>query len=126
MLAKVHSVDFHFVSIGHHDIDKDLEQWARWVRPRPAGWQTHPMFKQYRSHAWQWHVPELHPPINTLDAHKMEIAVSKLPQKNRDAVRWHYVFRNNPIQMARQLGVSKLGLLALVVAGRTMLNNRSK
>jgi DNA-directed RNA polymerase specialized sigma24 family protein len=124
MLAKVHSVDFHYVSPAHAAIDERLQLWARWVRVRPSGWQTHPMFKQYRSHAWQWERPEAKAPINTLDAVAMEKAVSQLPEKHRDAVRWSYVFQNNPIQMARRLAVSKDGLLALVVDGRSMLNNR--
>lgn len=124
MLAKVHSVDFHYVSESHREIDLALTQWARWVRVKPSGWQTHPMFRQYRSHAWQWEAPIVQAAINTLEAHKTEKAVSALPEKHRDAVRWSYVFRNNPIQMARRLGVSKEGLLALVVDGRTMLINR--
>lgn len=124
MLAKVHSVDFHYVSEAHREIDADLTQWARWVRVKPSGWQTHPMFRQYRSHHWQWHMPEFQIPVNTLEAHEMEKAVARLPEKNRDAVRWHYVYRNNPIQMARRLAVSKEGLLRLVVDARQMLVNR--
>jgi DNA-directed RNA polymerase specialized sigma24 family protein len=124
MLAKVHSVDFHYVSDAHQAIHERLELWARWVRVKPTGWQTHPMFKQYRSHSWQWHTPEIRTPVNTLEAHALEKAVSALPEKHRDAVRWSYVFQNNPLQMARRLGVSKEGLLALVVDGRAMLINR--
>lgn len=126
MLAKVHAVDFHYVQDGHQAIHARLEDWARWVRVKPSGWHTHPMFKQYRSHAWQWERPVYQTPINTLEAHEMEKAVAKLPEKNRDAVRWSYVYCNNPIQMARRLGVSREGLLELVVNGRTMLKNRSK
>ena len=124
MLAKVHSVDFFHIRKEHRDIDETLCMWARWVRPRSSGWQTQPMFRQYRSHAWQWHTPEIHLPINTLDAHNTEKAVAALPEKQRDAIRWNYVFRNNAIQMARQLGVSNAGLLELINQGRTMLNNR--
>ena len=124
MLAKVHSVDFHYVSDAHLAIDARLQEWARWVRVRPAGWQSHPMFKQYRSHAWQWHRPEYKTPVNTLEAHEMEKAVAKLPDKHRAAIRWSYVFSNNPIQMARRLAVSREGLLSLVVDGRSMLINR--
>lgn len=124
MLQKVHSVDFHYVSDAHLEIDAQLVQWARWVRVKPSGWQTHPMFKQYRSHHWQWHEPVYQPPMNTLEAHETEKAVSKLPDKHREAIRWHYVFQNNPIQMARRLAVTKQGLLDLVVDGRQMLVNR--
>ena len=117
-------VDFHHVKDTHREIDAQLCAWARWVRVRPSGWQTHPMFRQYRSHAWQWERPVIQDPVNTLEAHKIEKAVAKLPDKQRDAVRWSYVFRNNPNQMARRLGVSMGGLLELVVQGRTMLVNR--
>jgi len=54
----------------------------------------------------------------------MEKAVYALPEKHREAVRWWYVYRRDPVAMARKLGVSKQGLADLVEAGRTMLNNR--
>jgi DNA-directed RNA polymerase specialized sigma24 family protein len=124
MLARTKSVDYHYVSDAHLEIDGKLQQWARWVRVRPGGWQTHPMFKEYRSHSWQWRRPEVRDPINSLEAHAMEKAVARLPDKHRDAIRWAYVMCNNPIQMARKLAVSKEGLMVLVVQGRTMLTNR--
>jgi DNA-directed RNA polymerase specialized sigma24 family protein len=119
-------IDYHYVSEKHENVNRLLVQWARWVKVRPTGWQTHPMFAQYRSKAWQWHVPELHTPINTLEAADMEKLVGGLPEKHRDAVRWHYVYTNSPAAMARQLAVSKQGLLDLVIDGRTMLVNRYK
>lgn len=119
-------VDYFAVADGHLAIHARLEQWARWVRVRPHGWQTAPMFRQYRSHAWQWETPEVRAAVNTLDAVAMERAVSALPQKNRDAIRWCYVLTGNPLAMARRLGVSRAGLMELVESGRTMLVNRSE
>ena len=63
-------------------------------------------------------------PVNTLDAVLVEKAVAALPEKHREAVRWWYVYRRDPVAMARNLGVSKQGLADLVEAGRTMLKNR--
>ena len=54
----------------------------------------------------------------------LEKAVYALPEKHREAIRWWYVYRRDPVGMARLLGVSKQGLADLVNAGRTMLQNR--
>ena len=73
----------------------------------------------------QWEVsPAVPVTVNTLDAADMEKAVSALPVKQREAVRWSYVYGRDPLGMARQLAVSKQGLADLVDAGRTMLQNR--
>lgn len=126
MLAKVKSVDYFIVSEAHADIHNRLELWARWVKPRKAGWTVSPMFRQYRSHAWQWETPEVRATINILDAVEIEKAVAQLPEKHKCAIRWNYVFKSSPVAMARQLGVSKEGLADLVRVGRTMLENRMK
>lgn len=118
-------VDYHLVPDGQLDIHRRLTDWARWVRVRPSGWQVAPMFRQYRSHAWQWEAPEVRAQVNIPDAVAMEKAVSLLPEKHRDAVRWAYVFTGNPVGMAARLGVSKAGLLDLVCTGRIMLRNRA-
>lgn len=117
-------VDFHLVPDHHLGIHERLTAWARWVRVRPHGWQVAPMFRQYRSHAWQWHTPEVKASINIPEAVEMEKAVSQLPEKHREAVRWCYVFAGPPGACARRLGVSKQGLHDLIAAGRTMLVNR--
>jgi DNA-directed RNA polymerase specialized sigma24 family protein len=118
------NVDFFYVDPGQIAIHEALNNWANWVRVRPHGWQVAPMFRQYRSHAWQWHTPEVRAQANIPDAVAMEKAVSLLPEKHRAAVRWAYVACGHPAKMARDLGVSKQGLMELVVAGRTMLRNR--
>lgn len=118
-------VDFHIVPDGQLAIHQALENWSRWVRVRPHGWQVSPMFRLYRSKTWQWHTPEIKAQTNVPEAVEMEKAVSLLPAKHRDAVRWHYVHCGSPAGIARHLGVSKQGLAELVVVARTMLRNRA-
>ena len=117
-------VDFFEVHDRHLSIHSRLEEWARWVRVRPHGWQIQPMFRHYRSKAWQWERPEPKASINIAEAIETEKAVSLLPQKHREAIRWVYVACGNPGMMAKRLAVSKSALLTLVHEGRTMLQNR--
>jgi hypothetical protein len=119
-------IDYFLVRDEHLAIHARLEAWARWVKVRPFGWQTAPMFRQYRSKAWQWERPEVKSPVNVPEALEIERAVSVLPEKNRTAIRWVYVACDGPVKMARDLGVSKEGLMDLVHAARTMVRNRSK
>jgi len=117
-------VDYFLVPDGQLGIHERLENWSRWVRVRPHGWQVAPMFRQYRSKAWQWERPEPKASLNLQEAVAMEKAVSLLPEKHREAIRWNYVFAGSPVAMAKRLGVSKQGLLDLIQSGRTMLVNR--
>ena len=125
MLMRVQeTVDYCHVKPEHEAIHQRLENWARWLRPRLSGWHTHPMWRNSRT-SRQWEVsPAVPVTVNTLDAADMEKAVSALPVKHRDAIRWSYVHCGNPLAMARTLAVSKQGLADLVDAGRTMLQNR--
>lgn len=117
-------IDFHAVAERHHEIDERLQRWARWVRLRASPWQTQPMWLFFRSNSRQWHAPEFLEQLNTLECVGTERAVSALPEIERDAVRWHYVYRSHPGAMARELGLSKQGLADAVVRSRTMLVNR--
>jgi DNA-directed RNA polymerase specialized sigma24 family protein len=127
MLMRVtETVDYNHVAAHHEAIHARLVNWRRWVTVRPHGWATAPMFRMYQSKSRQWHAPDIQEPIDTLDAVLLEKAVSALPVKHRDAIRWSYVHCGNPAAMARSLGVSKQGLADLVDAGRTMLANRCK
>lgn len=118
------TVDYNHVAAHHEAIHARLVNWERWVRVRPHGWCAHPMFKNSRT-SKQWEAsPHIGTPVDTLDAALMEKAVYALPEKHREAVRWWYVYRRDPVAMARNLGVSKRGLADLVEAGRTLLNNR--
>ena len=117
------TIDYGYVPERQREIHERLEAWARWVTPNRA-WSTHPMWRACRSGWRQWHEPEIHVPINTLEAHETEKAVAALPDKHREAVRWHYVRRDNPMRAAQSLAVTKQGLADLVIDGRTMLVNR--
>lgn len=117
-------IDFFLVPDGQLAIHEELENWARWVRVRPHGWQVSPMFRLYRSKAWQWERPEPRIVADIPKAVEMEKAVSLLPSKHRQAVRWAYVFCGGPVRMARTLAVSKQGLADLIREGRAMLANR--
>lgn len=117
-------VDFCYVPPNQEAMHARLGNWARWVKVRPHGWQTHPMWKGAIT-SRQWDVaPHIPVPLNTLDAVVLEKAVAALPEKHRAAVRWSYVHCGNPLAMARTLAVSKQGLADLVDSGRTMLRNR--
>lgn len=116
-------VDFCYVPQHQEAMHARLGNWARWVRIRPHGWQTAPMFRMYISKARQWETPALHEPLDTLDAMAIEKAVSQLPSKHREATRWSYVFRGNPARVASSLGVNKQGLLELVCDARNMVKN---
>ena len=118
-------IDLNHIPARHDAINLRLEEWARWVRVKPAAWAMQPMFRMYRAPK-QWE-SDLHVPIaiNSLDAHEMERAVSFLPDKNRTAIRWSYVFPNIPVNVVRQeLGVTREGLAELMNDGRSMLINR--
>ena len=118
-------VDYNRVQDRHQAIHARLENWRRWVIVRPHGWQVAPMFRMYQSKSRQWEAsPHIGTPVDAIDAALMEKAVYALPEKHREAVRWWYVYRRDPVAMARSLGVSKQGLADLVDAGRTMLGNR--
>lgn len=125
MLMRVQetTVDYNHVKPEHEAVHERLSNWARWVRVRPQGWQTHPMFRMFQSKARQWEAPMIQNPVNALDALAIERAVSALPRKHREAVRWCYVFQGNPAGAARTLAVSKQGLADLVSDGRTMVKN---
>jgi len=118
-------VDYNRVQDRHKAIHARLENWRRWVIVRPHGWQVAPMFRMYQSKSRQWEAsPHIGTPVDAIDAALMEKAVYALPEKHREAVRWWYVYRRDPVAMARALGVSKQGLADLVEAGRTMLQNK--
>lgn len=118
------TVDYNYIKPEHEAIHEWLENWERWVRVRPHGWGTHPMFRNFRA-SKQWEAsPYIGTPVDTLDAALIEKAVYALPERHREAVRWWYVYQRDPVAMARKLGVSKQGLADLVDAGRAMLQNR--
>ena len=116
-------IDFHAVpdhQLGMHD---RLLNWSRWVRVTVPGWQAS-IWRLGKSNTRQWHEPEMREETDILDGMAMEKAVFALPDKHRDAIRWHYVYRTSPTAARKHLGVTNEGLQRLVVDGRTMLINR--
>lgn len=113
-------IDYFLVRDEHLAVHARLEAWARWVKVRPHGWQVAPMFRQYRAKR-QYDDPITYERTNIPEAVEMERAVSLLPAKPRDAIRWSYVSTGNPTRAAAMLDVSKQGLLDLVNEGRELL-----
>lgn len=121
------SIDLNHVHPRHDEIDARLNEWARWVKVRPATLGSMPMWRFYRAPK-QWESDlELRIEINTIDASEIERAVSFLPAKHKTAIRWFYVFSHVPIgRVRRDVGVSNEGLKSLIDDGRDMLKNRLK
>lgn len=114
-------VDYCYVKPEHEAIHARLTNWARWVRVRPNGCTTHPMWRKALT-SRLWDVSTRTPvPVNVLDAEAVQKALSALPVKQRAALGWSYVLCRDPIGMARKLAVSKRGLQELVTDGRALL-----
>ena len=117
--------DFSRIAARHDAINLRLEQWAQWVSVRPQGWGIQPMFRQYRSHAWQWERPEIKAQINTIEASETERAVSTLPEQHRTVIRWLYVWPWVPVNAVRRsLGLTRAELAAVADKGRDMVIDR--
>ena len=121
-MAKNPRPDFHHVDPEHKAIHDRLLNWARWVTPRTSS-TVSPMFRQYRSHAWQWHTPEFRPTCDLIDAVLIEKTVARLPRTHRETIRWAYVYRCTPAIAIRELALSYEGLARHVRDARTMLKN---
>lgn len=123
--AMAEFVDFHHVPDHQREIDARLVNWARWCCGSSGGYASscHPMFRGYRDGYWQPAVSG-GAPVDVADAVMVQKTLAHLPEKNRCAVQWCYVVRNAPAQCARDLAVSRPGLLQLIIDGRDMLKNR--
>ena len=120
-----HAVDFSRVHARHKDIDVRLAHWAYWVTQRSSAWRVHPMFAQYRSHAWQWEAPEFQSTGTPGDNQALETLVSALPEKHRTAIRRVYAFPFVPVSVVRRhLGLTREGLSRMLDDSRDMLLNR--
>jgi hypothetical protein len=117
--------DFSRVEPRHDAINLRLEHWARWVTVKPRPWKSQPMFRLYKPPP-QWEPRELRVELNTIECHEVEKVVSYwLPEKNRDALRWAYVFPFiSDSKIRRELAVTREGLQELIDNGRTMVANR--
>jgi DNA-directed RNA polymerase specialized sigma24 family protein len=115
-------VDFFAVEPKHYKMDARLRNWAAWAHS-PQWGRVQPMFRLYRpDEHWEGLAPST--PIDTLDATKIQKAMAHLPEKQRSALGWNYIKRNNPKRAAQGLGVNLQGLADLVRTGRVMLINR--
>lgn len=117
--------DLHAVRYEHIAIHERCLNWARYVRDGRHRSSTLPMFKFYRQVRHREFTCPI--PIDSLDGHAVEKAVGQLPEKHRDAIRWHYVHHAwiPPNKACRHLGVTRAGLSQLVHDARSMLRNRS-
>ena len=109
--------DYHHVAPEHDDIHKRLVNWAIWADPRQRS-MIAPMFRLYKSKARQWHEPSIRPPLDELDAIRLEQAVRSLPPDQCEAIRWCYVRRTTPARQIRAIGCTYEGLYHLIQAGR--------
>ena len=116
-------IDFDRIPERQNDIHMQLAYWGRWCKPDNRTWMTSPMFRQYRSHAWQWEVPEIRFEGNPHDHFRIEKIVASLPSKHRDALRWYYVKASNPTKMANDLAVTRARLAEIVIEARDMVAN---
>lgn len=114
--------DFHHIEPHQLAIHDRLVNWAMWVQVRPHS-IVQPMWRQYRSNAWQWHPKEYRPSCDTLDAAAMEKIVATLPPDHAFALRWYYVWRMTIGDARRAIGVSSEGLKRYLRDGRQMVIN---
>ena len=117
-------IDLHHIDARHDAINLRLEQWARWVTPRPQAWKMQPMFRLYKAPP-QWEPRELRVEVNPNEAMEIERIVAQLPETHRLALRWYYVFPWVSVGKVRQAaGQTREGLYRLVVDSRDMVKNR--
>lgn len=115
--AKQRFPNWNYVPPEHYAMHDRLINWATWLDPRASS-QIAPMFRLYKSKARQWHEPSIRPPLDTLDAIKLEQAVRALPMDQCEAIRWCYVRRTTPARQIRAIGCTYEGLYHLIQAGR--------
>jgi len=90
--AMSRNVDFARIPSRQDAIHIRLEQWGRWVRVHPAAWALQPIWRNAKTPR-QWDVnPHINQPLNTLECHETERAVSLLPDKHKTVLRWLYVW----------------------------------
>lgn len=81
-----------------------------------------PMFRMYR--AGYAIAPEPAQRCDELQALATQRAFSALPESHRHAIGWFYCFAHvNPGRVQRELGLTKIGLVQIVIDARQMLCN---
>ena len=122
--ATIERPDYDTLAPEHKDVHGKLENWGRWVKGgRRLGTACAPMFRLYRS--TEAHTAE---PLtrnaapDELAGWAVEQAVSVLPERPREALRWYYVTPwVQPFRVTRYLDVALSALPALVHEGRGLL-----
>jgi hypothetical protein len=101
-----------------------LVNWARYVRDHPNMWPVQPMFRHVKT-SRQWDIsPHIKIEVDQIDGLRVEKIIRTLPDKNRDALRWYYVYSSiTVLKMRKYLGLTNEGLNKAVCDGRTMLKN---
>ena len=119
--------DSRYIDFGHIEDEEThlrLVNWARYVRDHPNLWPIQPMFrnaKTPRTLDVDRYIPT---PVDKLDGLRVEKSIRTLPDNNRDALRWWYVYSSITIlKMRRYLGLTNEGLSKSVRDGRTMIKN---
>jgi hypothetical protein len=109
---------------GQDEIHIRLINWARYVRDHPRMWPVQPMFQNAKT-SRQWDLsPHVKAAIDELDGLLVEKTIRNLPERNRDALRWYYVYAGIPVaKIRRHLAVTLEGLDKAVRDGRSMVNN---
>jgi DNA-directed RNA polymerase specialized sigma24 family protein len=124
MLMRTRAVDFAHVEPAHEAIDARLHNWARWANGR-SGPRCSPMFRLYRSsEARTIDATPGAAPVDTLDAQRIQKAVTHLPGRHRLALSWCYITRTSARKAAQTVGESLEGLAQLIRDARQMLINR--
>jgi hypothetical protein len=117
--------DFHEVRVVHLEIHERLNNWARWARDGRGMGNVSPMFRHYKPYAF----PEAiggSKNVDTLDAVAIQKLFSQIPEKNRWAIQWSYLFPFiNAGKVCRHLAVTRIGLSDLIHDSRTMMKNNS-
>jgi len=121
-------VDFSHVPPSQWKMHDRLVNWGRWSHGITGERQRmlhSPMFNLYKSSDARREYGALTVlAIDHMDATKIQVGVTALPDKHRRALAWNYLYPRNPTGQARELGVSLPGLADLILRARLMLINR--
>ncbi len=105
-----------------------LIDWAAWNRSRAAqnvsaGFELHRSTNTFETREYG---AVTIVPLDKIASAQLAKAVAALPEKERQAIHWYYVHHRTPkpLDKARALAVSLLGLRELCDRGRQMLINR--
>lgn len=118
-------VDFFIVRPAHEQIHARLTNWARWASGHRSVGNVLPMFKDYR-HPQHRETGAGSIPIDSLDAIALQKLFAGVPQLNRHAIHWVYLYPFIRVEkVCRVLAVSRTQLAESIHDGRAMVKNRA-